>query len=560
MRLSVVVKVGVLAAFIIGFGLMANASEKVIRIGDDKKTETKPETKPEAKPEVKPEAKTETKAEAKPEKKPDTKAEAKPEKKVEALTDLERLSRDEKIKQERDQYLTEFYTRKGKECFKELDYDNAKVNLDKALEYNPNNQEAREFLSKTETILGLREGRFHRIIDQVKSQMIVERELAMHEVKVGYDDAIGKKNTGDYAGSLDKFEHVRDLIAWVSPYFDTEPYKSLTDTNLQDTAKLKAVKEEREKELQRQKAEEAARMREVQNKEKHEQRIALLLAKGRELLAEARYEEAQSLAESVMKLDPMNGEAKALRDIAFKSGLSTDERKNAKSGKEQTLLSWEETRFSQIPWIEMLIYPDNWAEIMKREVTAIGAEEEEEPVWMPELKAKLDQKVSFDFVETPLADVVTFLTTITNATIILDNKSLENLQHNEVTLRVNDMKLSTALEWILKLVNLEYALKEGAIYIGTADAVGGDAQLRLYDVTDVTLEIRDFPGDLQKLRDRVGTTTGTGSGVSTGVGDDWDYAAAGDGGDDKIFSGDALVKFIMETIAPGTWVQGEGGL
>ncbi len=176
---------------------------------------------------------------------------------------------------------------------------------------------------------------------------------------------------------------------------------------------------------------------------------------------------------------------------------------------------------------------------------------------MDKLKGKLEQKVSFDFAETPLRDVVTFLQEVTNATIFLDEKAMADLDDPLVTLKVNEMKLSQALDWILVSVDLKYALKDEAIFISTEEEVGGDAILKLYDVTDVILEIRDFPGNLAMLRDRVGTSSSTGGGgAGVDLGDqDWGPGwGEGDGGSKGgTFTADSLIKFIKDTIAPGTW-------
>ena len=201
-----------------------------------------------------------------------------------------------------------------------------------------------------------------------------------------------------------------------------------------------------------------------------------------------------------------------------------------------------------------MVYPGNWAEIIKREVQEIGGKEEKEPPWMDELRVKLTDRVTFDFVETPLRDVVAFLQQITGANIVLDEDAVADLPNPEVTLKVTDMELSQALEWVLGGVDLKYALQGESIYISTEENVGGAPQLKLYDVTDVTLEIKDFPGNLGMLRERVGTSMGSGSGgVSTEIGADWEDWEGGGETAESTFTPDRLIEFIKKTIAPGTW-------
>ena len=469
---------------------------------------------------------------------------------------INRVKQQDTIKEQRDRFLSEHFTKSGIALFDELNYDAAKLDFEKALEYNPNNLEAKEHLRKTETILGLRDARYHKILDKVRDQKIVERPLAHHEMKIAYEKAKDLAKEGDYEEAIERFERVRELVKWISPYFnedDLEPYRSQVEEQIKSAESQQEAKEEQDRQRARLQADEVARIGSQHLRERREKRIDKLLAKGRDLLAETRYDEAQSLAESILDLDPTNAQAKALRNIAFKASMAADIKWTLQTDGEERQLSWAAVKKSQIPHSIVLIYPDNWAEIMKREHEAIGADEDVEPAWVEGLKATLERKISFDFVETPLRDVVSFLQQITNATIILDENVVDQLANPEITLKVADMKLNIALDWIVEAVDLEYALRDEAIFISNEQAVGGDAKLKLYDVTDVTLEIKDFPGNLQMLRDRVGTSVGGSGGVSSDVGGDWeDWGDEGDTGE-STFTPERLIQFIKSTIAPDTW-------
>ena len=465
---------------------------------------------------------------------------------------LDQLVKEEKWRDERARFLAEHYTQSGIARYNELEYESAKAEFEMALQYDPARKEAREYLRKVEAILGLRQP---PVIKTYGDQVKIEQEIARQEMKLGFDKAKACFDKGEYNDAVAKFERVRELIRWLGPYTNVEPYKSQTEEFIKKAETERTMQQAKAKEMERKKAEEIVRMNEQYLRDRYDQRIAKLLGKARDLLVECRYKESRDIAINVLELDPMNTEAMKLRDLAFNSRLRNESGETARHTGEETLLSWAQTREAQVPYSETLIYPSNWAEIIKRKIGVIGTETEEEPPWMPDLRNKLETKVSFDFVETPLQDVVTFLQQITNATIILDAKSMSGLASPEVTLKVTEMKLSQALDWILKQVGLQYALKEQAIYIGNAEAVGGDALLKLYDVTDVTLEIRDFPGNLQALRDRVGTSSG--GGVSVEGDDPWGGTATEESG--GTFTGQTLVDFIKNTIAPGTWADSDLG-
>ena len=470
---------------------------------------------------------------------------------------LSDIQKEDRITKQRNAFLSETYTKSGIALYQQLNYDAAKNEFDKALEFDPNNITAKENLRKTETILGLRDARFNRILDRIVEERQVERGLAYHETKVAFAGARELMENQQYVEAIERFERVRELVKWISPYFskdELEPYASQTEDFIVTAQKAEQARQEEARRRQREKADEVARMRASKHQQREEMRIEILLRQGRDLLAEARYAEAQSLGEQVLALDPRNKEALALRDIAFEAGLADSSDEAAKTTDEETRRTWLEVAIAQIPHSELMVYPGNWAEIIKREVQSIGATEETEPPWMQGLRNTLEDRVTFDFVETPLRDVVAFLQQITDANIVLDEDAVADLANPEVTLKVTDMKLSLALDWVLGGVDLKYALQGESIYISTEENVGGSALLKLYDVTDVTLEVKDFPGNLQMLRDRVGTSVGSsGGGAATDVGADWeDWGEDGDASE-STFTPDRLIEFIKRTIAPGTW-------
>lgn len=86
------------------------------------------------------------------------------------------------------------------------------------------------------------------------------------------------------------------------------------------------------------------------------------------------------------------------------------------------------------------------------------------------IKKKLQRKVTFEFVDTPLADAIEFLRQLTNVTIVIDPKVMEK-KPAPINLRVTDMQMDAALQWILKLAELDYMVADGAIYINTPEAI-----------------------------------------------------------------------------------------
>ena len=106
--------------------------------------------------------------------------------------------------------------------------------------------------------------------------------------------------------------------------------------------------------------------------------------------------------------------------------------------------------------------------------------EHEEPEWVKEIKKQLEKRLSFDFVDTPFTNVVTFLQNLTGCNMVIDPAGIEGMGP-KITLKVTDMKLEPALKWILRLADLDFELKDEVIFISKWDKQA----LHLYEVSEL---------------------------------------------------------------------------
>ncbi|HUT35520.1 MAG TPA: hypothetical protein VNE39_18675 [Planctomycetota bacterium] len=79
------------------------------------------------------------------------------------------------------------------------------------------------------------------------------------------------------------------------------------------------------------------------------------------------------------------------------------------------------------------------------------------------------KKVTFDFVETPLADVMNFMQALLGVNLIVD-PGLD--RRAAVTLRVNEMPVGQALQWIARMVGARADVRDGAVVIEPARGDG----------------------------------------------------------------------------------------
>jgi len=146
-----------------------------------------------------------------------------------------------------------------------------------------------------------------------------------------------------------------------------------------------------------------------------------------------------------------------------------------------------------VPYSKRLAYPEHWEKILARgDKGAVG--DGREPAWMKSIRAKLDRKVSFEFVDTPLSEAINFLQTLTHVNMIIDPRATRGGRDVPVNLKVSDMNLGLALEWILKLAELDYQLKDNAVFISQPQNLAGEVVLKVYDIHDFAAKPEDFPG------------------------------------------------------------------
>jgi len=89
--------------------------------------------------------------------------------------------------------------------------------------------------------------------------------------------------------------------------------------------------------------------------------------------------------------------------------------------------------------------------------------------WVQDTRKKLSRKVSFEFVDTPLEEAIAFLNSLAKVNIIIDPKvAAKGATKTAITLRVQDMEMGTALTWVLRLANLKYEFRDGAVFITEA--------------------------------------------------------------------------------------------
>ena len=475
---------------------------------------------------------------------------------------LQRLQAEIQVQKDQERFQAQQHVVTGKGHFDMQNWKDALRHFEKAVKLDPANKQAQEYLKKCRGMLGIGRQDFGQLAGVYAEQLAIAREVQRVELANMFAEANALFTRGKYVQAVEAFTRVSAKARYLSP--SIEVGRTAEDSEALIQKAMQAIDERKRKEdaarLDEAKAE-ADRVRDARKKLLDE-KVQALYRQANALYESRRYGECLKVCDQILREDPGNGAAQSLRQAADQVGQDALIVQAGKKRKVETERHWLETRAYTVPQTRLVdISPERFEEVRSRTVaTAFGGDEVKPQEWEMRIREAMGKKISFDFVETPLQDVVAFVSSLTDVTIVLDAEAIRD-EAPMVTLRVSDMRLEAALNWVLKLVNLKYVLKDEAIFVSKPERIHEKPLLRMYDVTDLTVDIKNFQGRQQALASDGGySSTGSGGGGGGGdsLGDDF-FGDIDDEDEEEALTGEALVEFIRRTIAPGSWADADDG-
>lgn len=100
-----------------------------------------------------------------------------------------------------------------------------------------------------------------------------------------------------------------------------------------------------------------------------------------------------------------------------------------------------------------------------------------------------EQRMTVDWRDVTLGEAVAALRGMTNLNIIC----LPGVEETRLTLTVKNMPLTNVVTWMATLTSLHTSYQREAL-VFSPTAIEGESVTRLYDVSDLTTPMRNFPG------------------------------------------------------------------
>lgn len=429
-------------------------------------------------------------------------------------------------------------------AFQDARFVEARDLVDEAIKIFPSHEGAQKLRQDVLAVLSRRDNRLQMAASWYHAQQDVKTQEIAVRLAALMESGDKKMKAGDYAGAELDFDRVEVGLRSFPYEFDWGTLPTQVEAKKQEARNQAREAKVKKESKQRDDAAERAR-------QQSDAQVAALKAKVDELLARARasydrkdYKRAEVDAWNAYELDRRREDARGLYLDARRSGHNQFDARYREERLEKLARVHEELHKSLIPQNEILVYPEDWQVRALRKPQELGVAKEEP--WVAQLNERLNQRITFDFEDTALEDVIAFLRQVTGTTIVVA-PDVAAAGGGTVTLKVKDMRYGDALKWILELTSLKMALQNQAIFISSQPIVGAVA-LRMYDVTDLVSPVRDFPGR------ELAFNAGAGGGGGGGGFSLFKMDAAEDA---PAVDPEALVDFIKNNVSRDTW-ENEG--
>jgi type II secretory pathway component GspD/PulD (secretin) len=325
---------------------------------------------------------------------------------------------------------------------------------------------------------------------------------------------------------------------------------------------------------------EQKRLRILEADNAKKQQVAALMKKAKEAEAEGNYVLTEKYAKQAAAIDPTELSAIALAHVAnVRRHYERD--KELRAAKEEGALNafQEVDALNDISLdlmqrnIEM---PKNFAELTRnRRDLATRLAPKKNPKTLA-IERKLSEPITLNLDKQPLSDAITFLAQYTGLNIVADPGALSDegvLMSTPVSMTAKDIKLETALKYLLQPLHLTYKPDDEVLLITSPGANRSKTYARAYPVADlvITPQRKDLgpntnpsgvtPFNTNGVNDPNGPMIQGGAPNNQGIGTSTAPTPSVSGpeplGTDRAKPDfGPLINLIKASIAPGTWRDG----
>lgn len=402
--------------------------------------------------------------------------------------------------------------------YRQQQYEKAGKFFRKAVQLNPDDQDAKNYLIRVQSVLGVRGATVKAQSEWLEQNLVVRRQEQWAELNKRLEladnaylqftedtsDLFFQKVTGERStllyDELGKLEEVEDLyenaLELIKTMDVSEDQRRARGKIMNRIAEIRTRATALRAEVESVKRLESKRRmisERVEDEKYLKNKIRNILEAAEAELAREDYDKCMSLCDDILVVEPTNKAAKTLRRKALElrhrkvASRTTFERK-----KEMTrrLLKIKE---AFVPYTSSVVYPDDWQKISTRQQKQLN--EGGSPAWKRRLDAVLDRYVSYSCPGLPLTEVLAQLSELSGLNIVLSPKVLQERDETELELKefnYGHMKLRHILQWVCREVDLTFTLKFDVVYVTNKTTATDETVIQIYDIQDLLQARQNF--------------------------------------------------------------------
>lgn len=461
------------------------------------------------------------------------------------------------LQEQRKVLLVERHLENANDLRNRLRLEDARMELELALGLAPDNLQVKRSLAEVNALLGVGDGE----IETVTSELNQRHQLRVQQLKVEAAESLRKGKSaialGDYAMAIAELTIAMNHVRWAPYSIDWSGMDEEIETLL---AKAKADKVTAGEETTLSEQQAAFAALQAQGEAEAERKIAILTTifeRGILAFEQADYDQAIDFADQVLRKDPTNEWAKDLRQSSYKAGREQVRGDYVKNKREQFARWREQMDEKRIPWVNIVILPDQekWREITKVRAQRKGLDitqklDDSDIALRESLKTTMVRLGTIEEQES-LQEVMAIVKAITGLPIVVDPAAEEEAINEAVSF---DFSLENQLtaEQVINLITdfageeVTWTIRHDAILITTREKARGELKAVHHDVQDLVFGLTDFLGpriDQLRLLDELEDDDG--GGPFGGIGER-----------PMLIDPDDLSTMIRENVMVGTWDDG----
>ena len=366
----------------------------------------------------------------------------------------------------------------------------------KALILDPENKEAEDLKTEAGLQLGQKEETVKAEVSHEIMLTPVRKQAALQAYNNTWASAQHLYAQGDCEGALRELRMARSQVSALSVYMDMGERKQQVETFMGEVEaaykkSLRDLAEVQKREAKEKADEQIRRMADLKRKEQARRFDEVM-----KLIQDANFDGARLVLDDMAMADPSDELVPLLLERLSRERNEYIMRKsNAAMVRGDLVVGQEESEREIVPE-RIFNYPDKkfWKEVIERRVPVSYPTERIAVTLPPEdqaIMARLQDRVSLSFDNTPLTGVIEFLQQVTGINFSVRRQDIP-VDGAPVSLTI-ETTLENALNQICEQTGMDWKVDGGLIKIGLPESLR-DYEARVYDVRDLLLSREDQIG------------------------------------------------------------------